>query len=297
MKVQENVLPMDLQERGIARPDRTIGAILIEEGRLTAREADKVAAAQEKEHLRFGEAALRLGLITEDDLRSAVAKQYDLPHLLPSNSSTISSELIAAYEPFHPRAEEMRALRTQLLIRWFNPGGRRRVLAVVSPGAGEGRSYVAANLAVVFSQIGERTLLIDADLRSPRQHTIFNVSDRIGLTAVLSGRADRNAIVPAPGFVGLSILPAGAVPPNPQELLSRMSFDTLLKEMQNRYDVIVVDTPPASAYADAQNIVFRAGSAIVIARQNHTRVDDTNRVMRDMADTGARVVGTVINNY
>src|SRR5258706_15677072 len=90
---------------------------------------------------------------------------------------------VVAYEPFHPRAEELRALRTQLLMRWSNAGARHRALAIASPGAREGRSYVAANLAVVFSQLGERTLLVDADLRTPRQHRIFNVPDRIGLSA------------------------------------------------------------------------------------------------------------------
>src|SRR5213592_2290785 len=171
---------------------------------------------QQTNGLRFGEAALRLGLITEDDLRCAVAKQYDLPHLLPGNES-ISKELVVAYEPFHPRAEELRALRTQLLMRWSKAGVRHRVLAIVSPGPGEGRSYVAANLAAGFSQLGERTLLIDADLRAPRQHRIFDVPDRIGLSAILSGRADRSAVVPVPQFSTLSLLPAGAPPPNPQE--------------------------------------------------------------------------------
>src|SRR4029077_16429339 len=132
-----------------------LGGILLAEGKLQAKDIERVMEMQRTSGLRFGEAALRLGLITEDDLRCAVAKQYDLPHLLPGNES-ISSELVVAYEPFHPRAEEMRALRTQLLMRWSRAGVRRQALAIASPGAGEGRSYVAANLAVVFSQLGER---------------------------------------------------------------------------------------------------------------------------------------------
>src|SRR6185436_9716186 len=127
-----------------------------------------------------------------------------------------------------PRAEELRGLRTQLMIRWAKAGVQHRVLAIVSPGAGEGRSYVAANLAVAFSQLGERTLLIDADLRRPRQHHIFNVSDRIGLSAVLSGRAGRSAVAPVPEFGALSLLTAGARPPNPQELLAGLGLGVLL---------------------------------------------------------------------
>ncbi len=197
MEAQENVVPIEGTGRVIARQDGRLGGILAEEGKLSAGDIERVLELQRVAGLRFGEAALRLGLIAADDLRCAVAKQYGFPYL-PSGDGGISSELVVAYEPFHPRAEELRALRTQLLIRWSNAGIRRRMLAIVSPGSGEGRSYVAANLAVVFSQLGERTLLIDADLRAPRQHRIFNVPDRIGLSAVLSGRADRGAVVPIP---------------------------------------------------------------------------------------------------
>jgi chain length determinant protein tyrosine kinase EpsG len=296
MAAQENVLPIEGSGRVLSRRDNRIGGILAEEGKLGAKDIERVMELQQTNGLRFGEAALRLGLITAEDLRGAVAKQYDLPHLLPGNES-ISSELVVAYEPFHPRAEELRALRTQLLIRWSNAGIGHRVLAVVSPGAGEGRSYVAANLAVVFSQLGERTLLIDADLRTPRQHRIFNVPDRIGLSAVLSGRADRGAVVPVSEFGSLSLLPAGARPPNPQELLSRSALAALLAELRTEFDVILFDTPPAKLYADAQSVAFRAGSVLVLARKDHTRLTDTTGVIRELSDTGARIVGTVFNSF
>ncbi len=296
MKFQENVLPIEGSGDVIARQDGRLGSILAEEGKIGAGDIERVLELQHIEGLRFGEAALRLGLIAADDLRSAVAKQYGLPHLLPGERS-ISSELVVAYEPFHSRAEELRALRTQLLIRWSNAGIRQRMLAIVSPGSGEGRSYVAANLAAVFSQLGERTLLIDADLRAPRQHRIFNVPDRIGLSAVLSGRADRGAVVPIPECGTLSLLPAGACPPNPQELLLRPAFATLLEELRAEFDVILFDTPPAKFYADAQSLAFRASSVMVLARKDHTRFADTTRVIRELNDTGARIVGTVFNAF
>ena len=265
-------------------------------GKLDAGDIERVLERQRTEGVRFGEAALRLDLITADDLRWAVAKQYDFPHMLPGNER-ISSELVVAYEPFHPCAEELRALRTQLLIRWSKAGVRQRLLAIVSPGPGEGRSYVAANLAVLFSQLGERTLLIDADLRAPRQHRIFNDPDRIGLSAVLAGRADRTAVVPVSEFGTLSLLPAGARPPNPQELLSRAALPALLDELSAEFDVILFDTPAAKLYADAQSVAFRAGSVIVLARKDHTRLADTTSVIRELSDTGARIVGTVFNAF
>src|SRR5882724_5511076 len=274
--------------------DRRIGTILAGQGKIGGRDVERILKLQEAEDLRFGEAALRLGLITADDLCAAIAKQYDLPHLLAGNES-VSRELVVAHEPFHPCTEEMRALRTQLLIRWANDGVRRRILAIVSPGPGEGRSYVAANLAVAFAQLGERTLLIDADLRRPRQHLIFNVSDRIGLSAVLSGRAGRAAVSPVPEFGALSLLPAGARPPNPQELLAGLGLGVLLHELRTEFDVILLDTAPARAYADAQAVAFRAGSALEIGRKDGTRLADTKSAIRELSDMGAHVVGTVFN--
>ncbi len=293
---RENVLPIEGSGRIIERFDRRIGAILAEEGKLRAEDIQKVMELQESSGLRFGEAALRLGLIVEDDLRCAVAKQYDLPHLVPGNES-VSRELVVAYEPFHPRAEELRALRTQLLMRWSRAEIGHRMLAVASAGYGEGRSYVAANLAVIFSQLGERTLLVDADLRAPRQHRIFNIPDRVGLTAVLSGRGDRGAVAPVREFGRLSLLPAGAPPPNPQELLSRPVFGEFLRELWDEFDVILFDTPPAKFYADALNVAFRAGSALMLARKDHTRLADTTGLVRELSDTGVRVVGTVLNVF
>ena len=296
MKPQENVLPIEGSGRVVARYDRRLGSILAEQGKLAARDIERLLELQQRDGSRFGEAALRAGLITEDDLRSALARQFDYPHLLPG-AGGVSTEIVVAYEPLHPRAEEMRALRTQLQIRWSNSGVRHRVLAITSPGPGEGRSYVAASLAVAFSQLGERTLLIDADLRAPRQHRIFDVPDRIGLSAVLSGRADRGAVVPVSKFGALSLLPAGAPPPNPQELLSRRTLATLLEELRSDFDVILFDTPPAKYYADAQSIAFRAGSVMVLARKDLTRLADTTGVIKHLKDTGARVVGTVLNVF
>jgi receptor protein-tyrosine kinase len=293
---RENVLPIEGSGRVLERYDRRIGAILAEEGKLTTEDIERVMDLQQAKGLRFGEAALRLALITEDDLRQAVARQYDLPHLLPGNES-VSRELVVAYEPFHPRAEELRALRTQLLMRWSRAEAGHRMLAVASPGSGEGRSYLAANLAVVFSQLGERTLLVDADLRMPRQHRIFNVPDRIGLSAVLSGRADRGAVTAVREFGRLSLLPAGAPPPNPQELLSRPALGEFLQEMWNEFDVVLFDTPPAKFYADALNVAYRAGTAVMLARKDHTRLADTTGLIRDLGDSGVRVVGTVLNVF
>ena len=119
---------------------------------------------------------------------------------------------------------------------------------------------------MVYSQLGQRTLLIDADFRAPRQQSIFNIPDRFGLSSALSGRAELSTALPVSGLTGLSVLPAGPVPPNPLELLSRASFAALLAKAQCEYDIIIIDTPPLGLYADAQCVAFRAADALLVAR-------------------------------
>jgi protein-tyrosine kinase len=265
-------------------------------GRISAGEVERVLALQRRENVRFGEAALRLGLITAEDLGSAIAKQYGIPQLVPGAGGP-SSELVVAYDPGHRCAEELRSLRTQLLIRLSSSVPERRLLAIVSTGAGDGRSYLAANLAVLFAQLGRRTLLIDADLRRPRQHRIFDIPDRVGLSAVLNGRAGCEAVAALSDFGPLSILPAGALPPNPQELLLRPSLASLLEALSGEFDLILLDTPPARLFADAQSVAFVAGNALVLARKDHSRLADTTRLIRGLGDAGARIVGTVFNAH
>src|SRR5687767_208512 len=119
MNNTDNVLPIEGVGRLVARQDGRLGNVLVADGKISTRDIEPILAIQRARGIRFGEAALRLRLITQDDLRDAIARQYGLLHLLPGSGS-ISRELVAAYEPLHERAEELRALRTQLLIRWAN---------------------------------------------------------------------------------------------------------------------------------------------------------------------------------
>jgi hypothetical protein len=125
LKSNENVVPLD-GARSPAATGRQIGAILMDEGKLTASDAEQVLVRQRELGWRFGEAAIELNLITDAELREALAKQYEFPYLV-SGPDGVSKELIAAWDPFHPTVEELRVIRTQLLMRWFNrrPGGAR----------------------------------------------------------------------------------------------------------------------------------------------------------------------------
>ncbi len=276
--------------------DYSIGAILVDSGKLTLDEAEPIIKLQKERNLRFGEAAIQLGILSEDDIRFALARQYRYPYLLRGNSG-VSEELVAAYQPFSPQVEALRALRSQLMLRWFTGEPNRRILSMVSAGSKEGRSYLAANLAVVFSQLGERTLLIDADMRRPRQHKLFNLENQSGLSSILSNRGDANTIQRIPSFIDLSILPAGPTPPNPQELLGRSTFTSLLNTVSPDFDVILIDSPPAAQYADANIIAIRSGGALVATRQNSTSLRDAQQLAGSLSDMGVVMVGSVLSTF
>lgn len=277
--------------------DRSLGKILLDSGKLTPEAIDRITEFQKERGLRFGEAALKLKLLTKRDLQYALSEQFNYDYL--QEGSDVSKELVAAYEPFSPQAESLRSLRSQLVLRKL--GSHHKTLVILSPDKGEGRSYLAANLAVVFSQLGENTLLIDADLRTPRQHTIFNLDNHIGLSSVLGGRAGWETIQHVPSFSNLSMLCAGATPPNPSELLSRTDFSRLLQSSADRYDVVIIDTPAGEANADAQSITAQAGTARAIAlmmvRKNHTRLKKTKCFLDNLKGTNVEIVGTVLNQF
>ena len=277
---------------------RSIGDILVGAGRLSAADAVRITERQKQDKTQFGDAALALQLLTKDDIDFALSKQFDYAYL-PAQDTSLSPALVAAYMPFSRVGENLRAVRSQLMLRWLNAAPLHKVLALVSPGAAEGRSFIAANLAVVFAQQGQRTLLIDADLRANperNQQALFKLGKSAGLSGILAGRASIEATKLVPGLPGLAVIPAGAVPPNPQELLGRAEFGQLLITASAQFDVILIDTPAGGAYADAELIAARAGAALLVARQNQTVLPQAAALARRLQDTGVALLGSVLND-
>jgi receptor protein-tyrosine kinase len=278
---------------------RSIGDILVASGRLSPADLQRILDSQAKNQVPFGEAALALQLLTKDDIDQALSQQFNYAYLSPGNTS-LSPSLVAAYQPFGATSENLRAVRSQLVLRWFNGDPARKVLAVVSAGAGEGRSFVAANLAIVFAQQGQRTLLIDADLRAKPelgQHSLFKLARGNGLSAVLADRASLgDAAQAVPGLANLTVLPAGAVPPNPQELLGNNSFGQLLHSAAQQFDVILIDTPAGADFADAELVAARAGAALIVARKNTSLLPATAKLASRLQSSGVALVGSVLND-
>ena len=275
---------------------RAIGTILVEQGRLDPSSVEEIQRYASSNELRFGDAAVQLKLLTQYDVDLAIAHQYNYPVLHRGGEGGVADDVIAAYQPQSEIVEPLRALRSQLLLRWFN-SANRKILTIASPGRAEGRSWLAANLATMFAQLGERTLLIDADMRHPRQHQLFNIDNSVGLSALLTGRAGREIARRIHAQLRLFVLPAGIAPPNPQELLSRPVFEVILNHFETQFSVVIVDTPATSETADAQILAAHAGSALIVARRNHTRHSMLIDSVRGLTDVGATVIGSVMNEY
>lgn len=292
------VTPLHSHHASPTGATRAIGDILVASGRLSTEDAARILQRQQQDNLQFGDAAIALKVLTKEDVDFALSKQFSYAYLSDQDTS-LSPELVAAYKPFSRVGENLRAVRSQLMLRWFNTDPARKVLAVVSPGALEGRSFIAANLAVVFAQQGERTLLIDADLRTATgqgQHALFKLGKSAGLSGLLAGRAALEAALLVPGLPGLAVLPAGAVPPNPQELLGRPAFGELLQSASQQFDVIIIDTPAGSDFADAEIIASRAGAALMVARKNQSLLPQAALLARRLQDSGVALVGSVLND-
>ncbi len=273
----------------------SIGHILLDMGKITPVEAERILRLQKESGLRFGDAAIKLGLITEADIQLVLAQQFDYPYLLPGQGNH-PPELVVAYQPFGAQVEVFRAVRSQLMIRWFT--SERKALTIISCNLKEGASLFAANLAVVFSQLGERTLLIDANLRCPQQHEIFNLKNKQGLSDVLVARANVSEVISKiDSFVDLSVLPAGTLPPNPLELLNRSSFDVMNDQLSSQYDVILYDTLAFSNGVDALAIAARTEGALVVAHKNNTRLTDINAMSEQLKYSGAEIVGSVLIDF
>jgi protein-tyrosine kinase len=277
---------------------RSIGDILVASGRLSTADAARIMERQQADQSHFGDAGIALNILTKEDIDFALSEQFEYSYLNESDSR-LSPQLIAAYKPFSKVGENLRAVRSQLMLRWLNGERGRKAIAVVSPGHSEGRSFIAANLAVVFSQQGQRTLLIDGNMRAGEnqdQQALFKLEKSAGLSAILAGRTGLEVLQDVQGFPGLGVLPCGATPPNPQELLGRAAFEHLLQTASYKFDVIIIDSPPGSKFADSEIIAARAGAAVLVTRKNVSRLPQAVALTRRLQDNGVAMVGSILND-
>lgn len=276
-------------------PATSLGELLVEQRLLDRADVGRVLAHQQRSGQRFGEAVVALGLASPDTVVSALMRQYRYP-CAQSAQAQPHPDLVTLTDPFGRRAECYRSLRAQLalLAGWAD---RPLVLAVIGPQGGDGRSVAAANLAVALAQRGTSTVLVDSDLRRPRQHRLFALGDGPGLSAVLDGRAGAEAVQAMRDVPGLSVLGAGAPPPNPQELLEGPAFSALIGDLARRFEAVVVDTPAAALGADAALVASRCSRALLVARRGRSRLADLASLQAQMARGGTPIAGVLLNEH
>lgn len=273
-----------------------IGDQLLAEGRLTPEQLQAILALQQSEDLRFGDAAIRLGYLTPEELQRILSAQFGYTTSLASTSDSWTTPLAIAHAPFSQEAEAIRQIRVNLAS--FQEHSAHLTFAVVSPAAKEGKSYLAASLAIAFAQAGQTTLLINADLRPsgqpellspPRHHTPH------GLSTVLAGRSHEIPLRAISGYPHLQVLDAGPTPPNPLELLADPALRRLLDELRQHFQVIVLDTPAALGSSDATVIARQARSAVMVGRRDLSRLNQLQSVQEELGSHGVTLLGTVYN--
>ena len=291
-----SILTASNQDDETVTSERLIGAILSTKVKLTPENIDRILTYARTRGVRFGDAAVALGLVTQDQVLQSLADQFGYLYASEARRK-LMPELVGLNQPFSLQAEAIRDIRSQLMLRVFTSERPRPALAVVSPSPGDGKTFFSANLAVALAQVGGRTLIVDADLRGPRQHEVFRVENTTGLSSVLAGHVDSNVIQQVPETANLFIMPVGVTPPNPLELVERPAFRILLRELTSNFDHVIVDTPAAVYGADAQVIAARCGAALVVARKNESRVEALQKLVSALSGSTARMAGVIMNDY
>jgi chain length determinant protein tyrosine kinase EpsG len=287
----------DGAERELGAEVRSIGDLIGDARQLSADDLARIAAYQREHQMRFGEAAIALGLASTDDVLQALAQQFSYAYGDESLRRS-SPELVMLNQPFGHQAEAFRATRSQLLMRtWAADQKARQPLAVVSLDSGDGKTYFCANLAVSLAQLGGKVLLIDADMRGARVHQVFEIDNEVGLSSLLSGRGSKGVIQPVPGVANLHAIPVGAQPPNPLELVEGPAFSLLLREVAMKFDHVIVDTPAAVFGSDGIVIASRCGAALVVARRDANKVHGLQTLVESLQAGRAKLAGVVMNEF
>lgn len=209
-----------------------------------------------------------------------------------SRDTKRGASAIVRDDQYGSRGEAYRHLRTNLQFAEVDRAAK--VIVVTSAQAGEGKSSVAGNLANSMAQVGARVCLVDGDLRRPSLGSYFRLVEDVGLSTALVGRANIDEIL-QPVDAGLSVITSGAVPPNPAELLSSHRFPALLRELANRFDIVLIDTPPVLPAADAVALAACADGVLFVVQAGKTGRQHVDRALKSLEQVHARILGVVLN--
>jgi len=211
-----------------------------------------------------------------------------------AGSNPTQIELVPHELPRTQISEAYRSLRTALLL---SSARELKVVAVTSATAGEGKTATATNLAIVLAQLGRPVLIVDADLRKPRLHQVFRLSNQVGLVSHLTSNVDGGEVVQASTIPNLWVTPSGPIAPNPSELLSSDRMQEWLRAARSRFEYIIIDTPPSLAVTDSTIVGVMADGVVLTLRSGKVTREEA-RLCRDrLRQAGTRILGAVLNRY
>jgi capsular exopolysaccharide synthesis family protein len=197
-------------------------------------------------------------------------------------------------DPTSEVAEAYRSVRTAL---YFGAADEQtRSIVITSPSQGDGKSTLTANLAITMAQAGQRTLLIDGDLRKPQQQRIFQVDDAMGLSMILAGKCQASEAIQRTGIRDLDVLPAGPTPPNPTEILNSDRFESLLHDLMAQYDHVLIDAPPVAPVSDARILAAMSEATLLVLRAEKSSRKASGQARDALLSVGANLLGVVVND-
>jgi capsular exopolysaccharide synthesis family protein len=192
-----------------------------------------------------------------------------------------------------PLVEAFRSLRTSILLS--TPDHPPSSLLVTSTQPAEGKTTIATNLAIALAQVGQRVLLVDADLRSPSLHRLFGMREDFGLVSYLTGHKDWRSVVLPSGSPGLDLLFCGPIPPNPSELLSSRSMGELIRSAREQYDFVILDSAPMLALADSRILATLVSGVLMVVKNSMIPREQVRQALFSIHSVGANVVGVALN--
>lgn len=219
----------------------------------------------------------------------------------------MKKELLTFKDPKSPISEIFRSLRTN--IQFMCSDKDLKTILITSTVSGEGKSLVTANLAITFAQAGKKVILVDADMRKGRQHQIFNILQKPGLSNYLSNIIEKaedakpkskntkelDIYIKSTDIENLWLIPAGNVPPNPSELLMNEKMKELIKKLKKDYDIIIFDGTPSLLVTDAIVLSRMIDSTIIVTSYKETKMENLKKVKRDIQNVGGKIAGIVLN--
>jgi polysaccharide biosynthesis transport protein len=211
----------------------------------------------------------------------------------PTPSEEERPELIVHFEPNSGTAEAARALRTNIL--YMSPDRPYATILVTSAGPAEGKTTVASCIAVAMAHAGHRVALLDCDMRRPRVHRVFGFKNDVGVTTALLNPETVDSIIHDTVVPNMKVICTGPIPPNPSELLHSEAFARLLSDLRERFDRIIIDSPPIVPVTDAAILATQVDGTVLIVRAFQTSRDLVRRAKRALNDVGAHIIGSVLN--